>query len=49
MSGTPLTGQVSQSAQWAPFDAAYIWANSSANEIIFDTDLTALNTVKLYL
>ncbi|KZP20198.1 glycoside hydrolase family 16 protein [Athelia psychrophila] len=44
MSGTPLTGQVSQSAQWAPFDAAYIWANSSANEIIFDTDLTALNT-----
>ncbi|KAG1801866.1 glycoside hydrolase family 16 protein [Suillus variegatus] len=32
--GDPLTGQVSQSAQWAPFNAGYIWLNTSSNEII---------------
>ncbi|KAJ7054316.1 glycoside hydrolase family 16 protein [Mycena amicta] len=37
-------GQVSQSAQWAPFNAAYIWANSSDNLFIADTTLSAQNT-----
>lgn len=42
ITGEPLTGQVSQSAQWAPFNAGYIWQNTSANEIIPNPSLTAL-------
>ncbi|CAK5262386.1 unnamed protein product [Mycena citricolor] len=37
-------GQVSQSAQWAPFDASYQWSNTSANMIIPDTTLSSQNT-----
>ncbi|KAL9715895.1 hypothetical protein Ac2012v2_000338 [Leucoagaricus gongylophorus] len=46
ITGTPLTGQVSQSAQWAPFNAQYIWANTSANLIIPDPETTILNPYK---
>lgn len=41
---TPAFGQVSQSGQWAPFDAAYQWKNTSANLIIPDTDATQFNS-----
>lgn len=44
ITGDPLSGQVSQSAQWAPFNAGYIWKNTSENEIIPNPSLTALNT-----
>ncbi|KAJ7717021.1 glycoside hydrolase family 16 protein [Mycena metata] len=37
-------GQVSQSAQWAPFNAAYIWDNSSSNLYIANPDLSHQNT-----
>ncbi|KAJ7186059.1 beta-glucan synthesis-associated protein [Mycena filopes] len=37
-------GQVSQSAQWAPFNAAYAWDNSSANLYIADPTLSHLNS-----
>lgn len=43
ITGEPLTGQVSQSAQWAPFNAAYAWFNTTANLIIPDPDVTVLN------
>ncbi|KAG8862814.1 hypothetical protein FRB96_000824 [Tulasnella sp. 330] len=33
-----LTGFVSQSAQWAPFNHQYIWDNSSANFEVWQTD-----------
>ena len=60
--GGPLTGQVSQSAQWAvssifcdiadymlmtsmqPFNAGYIWKNTSDNEIITDPSISDQNT-----
>ncbi|KAG8218548.1 glycoside hydrolase family 16 protein [Butyriboletus roseoflavus] len=44
ITGTPLVGQVSQSAQWAPFDAGYIWQNTSKNEIIIDPSISTQNT-----
>ncbi|KAF7300831.1 hypothetical protein MKEN_01309000 [Mycena kentingensis (nom. inval.)] len=37
-------GQVSQSAQWAPFDAAYNWNNQSGNMVIYDTTLSHQNS-----
>ncbi|KIK93596.1 glycoside hydrolase family 16 protein [Paxillus rubicundulus Ve08.2h10] len=37
-------GKVSQSAQWAPFNAAYQWLNTSDNLIINDPDITVLNS-----
>ncbi|THH08340.1 hypothetical protein EW145_g2773 [Phellinidium pouzarii] len=36
-------GSVSQSGQWAPFNEAYQWLNTSANLIISDTAITKLN------
>ncbi|KAH9927250.1 beta-glucan synthesis-associated [Fomitopsis serialis] len=42
--GTPPVGQVSQSAQWAPFNEAYEWFNTSTNEVIYDTSLSYQNT-----
>ncbi|GJJ10040.1 hypothetical protein Clacol_004266 [Clathrus columnatus] len=39
-------GTVSQSCQWAPFDASYIWDNSSANIQINDPTITQLNPYK---
>jgi beta-glucan synthesis-associated protein KRE6 len=44
ITGEPLTGQVSQSAQWAPFNDKYIWLNTSANLIIPNTSISALNS-----
>jgi len=41
---TGETGQVSQSAQWAPFNDKYIWLNTSANLIIPDPSISALNS-----
>ncbi|KAJ7462316.1 beta-glucan synthesis-associated, partial [Mycena galericulata] len=38
--------QVSQSAQWAPFDAGYIWFNTSDNFIVNDPSISQLNTFK---
>ena len=64
MGGTPLVGQVSQSAQWAvstnssryyrfihlvyfqPFNRAYIWDNTSDNEVLADPSISILNTFK---
>ncbi|KAJ8592056.1 glycoside hydrolase family 16 protein [Rhizopogon salebrosus TDB-379] len=37
-------GKVSQSAQWAPFNAGYIWLNTSDNLKIYDADTTVLNS-----
>jgi hypothetical protein len=36
--------QVSQSAQWAPFNPYYEWINNSATFNIVDDDVTHLNT-----
>ncbi|KAF8555182.1 glycoside hydrolase family 16 protein [Imleria badia] len=36
-------GKVSQSAQWAPFDAAYAWFNTTDNYAIYDPNNTVLN------
>ncbi|KAG0709871.1 glycoside hydrolase family 16 protein [Suillus ampliporus] len=44
ITGVPLAGQVSQSAQWGPFNAGYIWKNTSDNEIIPNPSITVLNT-----
>ncbi|KII90597.1 glycoside hydrolase family 16 protein [Plicaturopsis crispa FD-325 SS-3] len=44
ITGTPLTGQVSQSAQWAPFNAEYQWFNTSDNEIIPNPSGSVQNT-----
>ncbi|KAI0268107.1 beta-glucan synthesis-associated [Gloeopeniophorella convolvens] len=41
--GDPLSGQVSQSGQWAPFNAGYIWQNTSDNEIIADSSISTFN------
>jgi len=37
-------GLVSQSAQWAPFNAQYAWQNDSSNLIIPDPTVTSFNT-----
>ncbi|KII94974.1 glycoside hydrolase family 16 protein, partial [Plicaturopsis crispa FD-325 SS-3] len=37
-------GQVSQSAQWAPFNAGYVWFNTSDNEIFANPSISAQNT-----
>ncbi|KAF9445544.1 glycoside hydrolase family 16 protein [Macrolepiota fuliginosa MF-IS2] len=37
-------GQVSLSAQWAPYNAEYKWKNTTDNMIIYDLDKTELNT-----
>ncbi|KAF9481835.1 glycoside hydrolase family 16 protein [Pholiota conissans] len=42
--GHPAKGEVSQSAQWAPFNRAYTWNNSSDNEILADSNMSRLNT-----
>ncbi|KAJ7503563.1 glycoside hydrolase family 16 protein [Mycena galericulata] len=42
-SGAALVGQVSQSAQWAPFDAVYRAFNSTDKLIIPDTSISAQN------
>ncbi|KXN90601.1 Beta-glucan synthesis-associated protein KRE6 [Leucoagaricus sp. SymC.cos] len=39
-----LIADVSQSAQWAPFNHAYIWDNSSQNMIIADPTISRQNT-----
>ncbi|KAG6828111.1 hypothetical protein H0H92_009161 [Tricholoma furcatifolium] len=39
-----LTGQVSQSCQWAPFNENYVWQNTSANLIIYNETATAMNS-----
>lgn len=43
ITGEPLTGQVSQSAQWAPFNAGYNWFNTTNNLDIPNPSVTALN------
>lgn len=43
ITGDPLTGQVSQSAQWAPMNAAYQWLNTSSNFNIPNPSVTTLN------
>lgn len=37
-------GYVSQSAQWAPFNEAYVWKNTSDNFIIYDESVSSLNS-----
>ncbi|KAJ7103721.1 glycoside hydrolase family 16 protein [Mycena epipterygia] len=37
-------GSVSQSGQWAPFNAAYVWLNTTDNLIIPNPDVSVLNT-----
>ncbi|KAJ3550477.1 hypothetical protein NMY22_g455 [Coprinellus aureogranulatus] len=41
---TVLRGQVSQSSQWAPYNARYQWKKSSSTYKIYDTDNTELNS-----
>ncbi|KAF9531629.1 beta-glucan synthesis-associated [Crepidotus variabilis] len=41
---TTLIGGVSQSAQWAPFNEAYKWQNTTDNLSITDSTISALNT-----
>ncbi|KAJ6499293.1 beta-glucan synthesis-associated [Mycena sanguinolenta] len=41
-----LIPQVSQSAQWAPFDAAYVWNNDSDNMIITNGSISHLNSFR---
>ncbi|KAF8903538.1 beta-glucan synthesis-associated protein [Mucidula mucida] len=43
VTGRPLSGQVSQSGQWAPFNDNYVWDNSSANLIIDDPTISIYN------
>lgn len=40
---TDGVGYVSQSSQWAPFNAEYQWFNTSGNFNIVDADITELN------
>ncbi|KAJ6456683.1 beta-glucan synthesis-associated protein [Mycena sanguinolenta] len=40
---SPFVGQVSQSGQWAPFDPAYAWANTSENMVLVDPTLSVKN------
>ncbi|KAG2023057.1 beta-glucan synthesis-associated protein [Coprinopsis cinerea AmutBmut pab1-1] len=44
ISGDPLAGGVSQSAQWAPFNAGYAWFNNTDNLFIANHTRTVLNT-----
>ncbi|KAF8222139.1 glycoside hydrolase family 16 protein, partial [Tricholoma matsutake] len=44
VTGNPLTGQVSQSAQWAPFNKQYEWFNTTQNIVIVDPQITVLNS-----
>ncbi|KAI0082265.1 beta-glucan synthesis-associated [Panus rudis PR-1116 ss-1] len=44
ITGEPLTGQVSQSSQWAPFNAQYRWFNTTDNLIIADPTVSELNS-----
>ncbi|KAJ7905031.1 glycoside hydrolase family 16 protein [Mycena leptocephala] len=37
-------GAVSQSGQWAPFNAGYVWFNTSDNLVIADPTISVLNT-----
>ncbi|KAF7369038.1 Glycoside hydrolase family 16 protein [Mycena venus] len=37
-------GAVSQSGQWAPFNAGYVWLNTSDNMVIADHSISAQNT-----
>ncbi|KAJ7485722.1 beta-glucan synthesis-associated [Mycena latifolia] len=37
-------GAVSQSGQWAPFNAGYVWLNTSDNLVIADPDISVFNT-----
>lgn len=46
VSGDPLSGQVSQSAQWGPFNANYDWFNTTDNLFIADGDISILNGYK---
>lgn len=46
ITGVPLTGQVSQSCQWAPFNDQYIWFNTSDNLIIPDPTISVLNSYR---
>ena len=39
-----LVGAVSQSGQWAPFNAGYEWFNTTDNFIVPDPANTKLNT-----
>ncbi|CAE6479476.1 hypothetical protein ACGC1H_005368 [Rhizoctonia solani] len=39
-----LVGAVSQSGQWAPFNAAFVWDNSSTNLVISDSANSKVNT-----
>ncbi|KAF7377691.1 Beta-glucan synthesis-associated protein [Mycena sanguinolenta] len=41
---TDGVGTVSQSGQWAPFNAAYVWYNTSENLIIPNPDISVLNS-----
>ena len=41
--GAKLSGQVSQSGQWAPFNYAYLWFNTSQNLQIEDPSISVLN------
>jgi len=43
ITGTPLTGQVSQSAQWGPFNQGYEWFNTTQNLVIYNSTETFLN------
>ncbi|PSS37591.1 hypothetical protein PHLCEN_2v607 [Hermanssonia centrifuga] len=43
ITGTPLTGQVSQSGQWGPFNEEYQWFNTTDNLIIPNATATFLN------
>ncbi|GLB35997.1 putative glycoside hydrolase family 16 protein [Lyophyllum shimeji] len=43
VSGKPPTGQVSQSAQWAPFNHEYLWKNTSETTIVADPTITKIN------
>ncbi|KAF9077001.1 beta-glucan synthesis-associated [Rhodocollybia butyracea] len=44
VTGTPLMGQVSQSAQWAPFNDFYVWKNTSDNLVIYNSTGSELNS-----
>ncbi|KAK7694788.1 hypothetical protein QCA50_001976 [Cerrena zonata] len=43
ITGEPLSGQVSQSGQWGPFNAEYKWFNTTDNLDIPDPKLSFLN------
>ncbi|OCH96052.1 glycoside hydrolase family 16 protein [Obba rivulosa] len=46
ITGTPLTGQVSQSGQWGPFDESYTWQNNSNTVKFYDPSVSFLNPYK---